>query len=1048
LYPWNGHYHHEHMLTISNRPIIITGSRTFQAKLAKSDFDHIEPSYIITKCNGKHAYRTYEENDLYDISINLSKTINFVKFYVKSSTCRRLLHKKIIIYLNLSIPTFYRFWEKKSVSIKPESLLIMTNRNRLELKLTHKDKSNEQKKVLISVGKTRKIYDTHDQNSDIAVNIGKGFKLIKLFSIDSDSNQTFIAFRLVIRNKFLSDPKLHPSHFNSFSKWNNIYSKINKKINIPVSDLKYAIIIDATNCTCKQVMDCMELYSKQIHKNFKIILFSKCNEIKKHFYDFKIKFIHCRHDFRLEWRKIEKKFLEEYEFSFWTDAKTKIPQDFFVAINERLNGKAYDFVYFDSIYSKGDDSSHEFRHNFDKTYALQRNCVGSSYVIKSSLLEQNKEFDPHSLSDTYRYFISDKATIQASRICHLPLILCELKRFNSEYTRDKVNFAELKSIHELNLQVQDNRGAIALEPKLPLALPLISLVVPSAGNLDYLLPFLDSLSKRTAYKNLELILTIEEDNFKRVKSQVHLEELQLPNIVIVRHKFKVFNYSKIINNALTHCQGEYICLLNDDLVFTNPTWLSEMLRWLDFENIGVVGALLLYPDRKIQHAGITLGINGICEHTEKGFNLLRCPSTNHLTNYTRSVTAVTGACLLTHKDTFDKLEGLDEDFAEAYNDVDFCLRARAMGKNVVLSAKSKIYHHESVNVGPPLSRERVATFQKEISLFLERYAEHTKKDDYYSINLSRETPHNELAYPPGNGFYWRENMPSAAPERTPLNEWETALPLKFDKVCVFSHFDPDHIVDDHVIDYLRAIKKCNWSIVFVTSCGTLHEKERNKLNHLASVVIGTHGEGRDWGNYSMGYASAKRRGTIKNLLLANDSVYGPIGDLSSFFAFGENTKADMVGMTNSLQYGNHLQSYFILCKESLCTHKLFDHFWRNFYYQAEKDEIIYKNEIGFSLFFTRYGFNIEAYYDYEKLTADTLEQKSLGYNLLSKELHVNPTHQFIHLLLDKYNFPFVKIELLRINPSKIQEIEKVFEHIKSKNEDLSKKLLKHLKRCK
>ena len=262
------------MLTISTRPIIITGSRTFQAKLAKSDFDHIKPSYIITKCNGKHVYRTYEEGDLYDISINLNKTINFVKFYVKSSTRRRLLHKKIIICINLSIPSSYRFWEKKSISITPESLFIMTNRNRLEFRLTHKDKSNEQKKVLISVGKTRKIYDTHDQNSDIAVSIGKGFKLIKLFSIDSDSNKTFIAFRLAIRNKFLSDTKHHPSHFNSFSKWNNIYSKINKKVNIPVSDLKYAIIIDATNCTCKQVKDCMELYSNQIHKNFREIGFT------------------------------------------------------------------------------------------------------------------------------------------------------------------------------------------------------------------------------------------------------------------------------------------------------------------------------------------------------------------------------------------------------------------------------------------------------------------------------------------------------------------------------------------------------------------------------------------------------------------------------------------------------------------------------------------------------------------------------------------------------------------------------------------------------
>ena len=293
------------MLTISTKPIIITGSKTFYAKLAKTDFDHAGPSYIITKCNWKHNYSIHSANDPYDVFIKLNKTVNFVEFYVKSKGKTRLLYKKIIIFVNFSIPLFFRFWEKKSISIEPKSLLIITNRKLLELQLVHKNKNHDQNKILISSGKTRKLFEAKNlQTVDITLNIGKGLKLIKLFSIDTALNKTFIGFRLAIRNKYLSDPKLHPSHSNSFSKWNNLYSKVKKKGMIPFSDIKYAVIINATNYGYEQIKDCLEVYSNQLYKNFHIFLFSECNDIKKHFYDFKIKFVHCTHDFRLEWSRM------------------------------------------------------------------------------------------------------------------------------------------------------------------------------------------------------------------------------------------------------------------------------------------------------------------------------------------------------------------------------------------------------------------------------------------------------------------------------------------------------------------------------------------------------------------------------------------------------------------------------------------------------------------------------------------------------------------------------------------------------------------------
>ena len=1038
------------MITISKSIIIITGNKDFCAKISKKDLPKgTPPNYILIKYNGKYNYNKYRGNEDYDIKLGLEKTINCLSLYAKYEDRTVSLGRKFIFYINSNIPLSMRFWETKNVLLKPQSLCIFTSNRMAEIRFKwKKDTLIKNSSILITVGKTNKHCRIKDnQNSIINFNIGRGIKIARFYITRKNQKKIFLGFRLFIRSNSSTDSRLHPSRYNSYSKWHQLYSETESSLAISKHKSTYAVIINACDCNNDQVSTCLESYSKQNCKNFHVFIFSKCNEIKRHFYDFKIKYIHCNSDFQKEWQRMEKTSLNKYSYTFFTDARTNIPNDFFFGINIKLENIRYDFLYFDSVYWNGNDLSYEFRNKFDYVNIIQRNCIGTSYVIKTELLVKNAPLEPHSLSDIFRYFITEIPLISSEKICHSPLILHEQKRFESEYRIDNAMVDGFKSLSEQNLQFRENLGAVNLEPKLPRQLPLISLVVPSAGKLKYLLPFLDSLSKRTDYKKFELILTIEEDNYRRVKSQLVLDKMQLPKTVLVQHKFKVFNYSKIINNALKHCTGKYICLLNDDLEFTNPAWLSEMLRWLYYRNTGIVGALLLYPDRKIQHAGITLGINGVCEHAEQGFNSLRCQKTNRLAKYPRSVTAVTGACLLAPKSTFDKLNGLDEKFAEAYNDVDFCLRARAIDHNIVLSAKSKIYHHESVNVGHPLSKERISTFQKEISFFLERHAEEAKKDEYYSVNLSKEIPYSEFAYPPANGFYWRKNIPCVAPERTPVSEWKTNIALDLEKVCVFSHFDPDNLIDDHVVDYLEAIRKCGWSIIFVTSCGTLNRNERNKLSQSVSIVIGTRGEGRDWGNYSIGYARCKRFGTIKNLLLANDSVYGPIGELYGFFEFSKKTKADMVGMTNSLQYGNHLQSYFILCKENLCSHKLFEHFWNTFYYQSEKDEIIYKNEIGFSQFFTRYGFVIEAYHDYESLKAETIRNKSFGYKLLEKGLHVNPTHHFIQLLLDKYDSPFVKIELLKFNPSKIKDLDKIRKAIGLKNKVLSLQIKKHLKRC-
>ena len=1036
------------MFDLSRKNPILAVGEYFLAKLPEKFLNKEKPTHIIVRLNGRFICAHYLDNETYDVKVAVKRRINYAKFYLRYKNRTVSIGSKLILRINFNIPTYLRFWEKRWLSLNPISLFTFTNRKSVEFSvLANREIPRRYKWFSIAIGKSHKRKLITDRNKQrVKVKVGKGLKLATLFLIDQQNNKTFVGFRLIFRSRLGDEINLHPSHHESFSNWNDTYSKLADNAKYPMSKIAYAVYLDATGCEWSQISRCLEFYNRQTSRNFTVFLFTSHTVFKKQTYGFKLKLIPCKSDFCTRYLLYKKERKARFEFSFVTNARTLIPEDFFTAANEALRKTDCDFLYFDSVNRDANGSAYHFRSKFDPVNLMSRNCLGSSFIIKSVLLSANGPFRPYSLADVHRFFLSPEPIVAKDGIGHLPIILDEQFSFCDEYLKSTLSQSEIQGLKGWAGDLRHQSGKLRLIPSLPKTLPLVSLIVPSAGNLKFLLPFLDSLVRRTDYQAIELILTMHKDNYKAVKSKLNLDGLSLPKVVLVKHSFDAFNYSKIINHALDHAKGDCICLLNDDLEFINPFWLQDMIRWLHHKDTGIVGALLMYPDRKVQHAGITMGINGPCDHAERGFYGTGSNKISHLTKHPRSVSAVTGACLLAARSTFDQLGGLEEKFAEAYNDVDFCLRAKDIGHNVVMSPRSKIYHHESVNVGSPLSDERLRTFQKEVDLFLGRYWKQTQKDEYYPTNLSRDCPYSEFSYPPMNGFSWRKNIPLVASERAPLKEWETKIPLDLGRVCVFSHFDPDGKVADHVLEYLKEIKKNNWSIVFATSCGNLDAEERAKLSSYVSRIIGTHGEGRDWGNYSLGYNYLCRHGEIKTLLLANDSVYGPTRGLWDFFEFAEASSADIIGMTNSLQYGDHIQSYFILCKERLCSHNLFDHYWKNFYYQSNKDEIIYKNEIGFSLLFSRYGFRAQALYDYENLARETMEIKSFGHDLLEKGLYVNPTHHFMELLLEKHDFPFVKVELLKLNPSGIRNLNKITKLIKAKNELLHENINDHIKR--
>lgn len=156
--------------------------------------------------------------------------------------------------------------------------------------------------------------------------------------------------------------------------------------------------------------------------------------------------------------------------------------------------------------------------------------------------------------------------------------------------------------------------------------------------------------------------------------------------------------------------------------------------------VGVVGAKLFYPDDTIQHAGVVMKLAGCCGHIFYGAQR-DDPGRYARASVIQDFSAVTAACLMCRREVWERLGGLSTDFQVAYNDVDFCLRAREAGYLVVYTPYAQLYHYESRTRGYEDGSEKQARFLREQQLLRERYPEYQEKGDpCYNPNLTLIAP--------------------------------------------------------------------------------------------------------------------------------------------------------------------------------------------------------------------------------------------------------------------------------------------------------------------
>ncbi|MDO8903929.1 glycosyltransferase family 2 protein [Hydrogenophaga sp.] len=287
-------------------------------------------------------------------------------------------------------------------------------------------------------------------------------------------------------------------------------------------------------------------------------------------------------------------------------------------------------------------------------------------------------------------------------------------------------------------------GACRVRFTLPEPPPRVGIVIPTRDNVGVLSVCLESLLQQSTYPDLRVMVV--DNGSVKPETLAYLEAMDDPRVQVLRDDAP-FNFSRLINLGAQAVEGEILCLLNNDMQITQPDWLEEMVGWALQDGVAAVGARLWYGEGTLQHGGIVLGIQGVAGHAHKHLAKGEPGYLNRAVLH-QTMSAVTGACMVVRRAVFDEVGGFDEALAVAYNDVDFCLRARRAGYRNVWTPHAEMIHHESVSRGFEDSPEKQARFQREAALMRERWADWLDHDPAYNPNLTLEYEDFGLAWPP------------------------------------------------------------------------------------------------------------------------------------------------------------------------------------------------------------------------------------------------------------------------------------------------------------
>ena len=408
----------------------------------------------------------------------------------------------------------------------------------------------------------------------------------------------------------------------------------------------------------------------------------------------------------------------------------------------------YDIIYTDEDKITGDEKKHmdpNFKPDFSMDLFRSHNYITHFFVVKKKIMDKiggfRSEYD-----GSQDYDLMFRCIENATQIKHIPMILYHWRIHMNSVAGDPASKmyayeAGKKAIEDhlkrMNIDATVEHVGLWGMYHVKYAVngdPKISIIIPNKDHVKDLDKCIQSLYNVNIYKNFEIIIIENNSEQKETFDYYETLKAQHDNIKVVIWK-EGFNYSAINNYGVTFAEGEYLLFLNNDTEMITKDAIVEMLGCCMREEVGAVGAKLLYADDTVQHAGVVIGFGNYAGHVNTGIGRddygymvrarINC-------NYS----AVTAACMMTKKSLFEQVDGFDEQFVVACNDVDYCLKLRELNKLIVFNAFSEWYHYESKSRGYEDTDEKIKRFEGEVAKFQKKWSKVLEEGDpYYNKNF-------------------------------------------------------------------------------------------------------------------------------------------------------------------------------------------------------------------------------------------------------------------------------------------------------------------------
>ncbi len=528
-------------------------------------------------------------------------------------------------------------------------------------------------------------------------------------------------------------------------------------------DVKFSVLVPLYNTPERFLREMLDSVVAQTYQNWELCLADGSDD--KHDFVGEICQSYLEKDSRIVYKKLEKNegisgntnacyLMATGDYIALFDHDDLLHPSVFYEYMKAICDKNADYIYCDEVTFRGNSIDNMLTMHFKPDFApdnlLANNYICHFSVFKRDLLEGTELFRSQ-FDGSQDHDMILRLTEKAQNIVHIPKMLYYWRSHKGSVASGigaktyAINAAKgairahLESKGFSDFEIESTRAFETIF-RIKYSLverPLVSIIIANKDHVEDLSRCVESIINKSTYQNYEIIIV--ENNSETSQIKKYYEEIgKHPNVRIVTYE-GVFNYSKINNYGVSFANGKYVLLLNNDTEVITAGWMEELLMYGQREDTGAVGAKLYYSDKTIQHAGIVIGLGA---HRTAGHVHYKVPESNvgymGKLCYAQDISAVTGACMLVRKSLYDEIGGLDESFAVALNDVDFCLRLREKGYLNIFTPFAELYHYESKSRGADNKRDANAIrYDEEAMKFKERWKVIiVKGDPYYNKNFS------------------------------------------------------------------------------------------------------------------------------------------------------------------------------------------------------------------------------------------------------------------------------------------------------------------------